>query len=866
MAKLSEKAKVELLETAIPANDAAAVKNLFEQHKNFEFTARALGLASRFCGAEMVKTLLENGATFGYTATPAFKTKYDCAVAISNSYSYALNYVNYIFPAYEVKDDAHEIISDAERIAVLRVLHEHQACNFEEMLYLSIFYHDDEIYKELQALGITKIPEYRKKILSGEFPYARLDAYDRYDRGRFQYQMSKTSDAQMKTMLERAIAAMEIDIIRLFPADFYDYDFMEHKDKFISRYCSPVLFDFFIGKTNMLERVKKRDMLFALINQNNAEGLTYALSEKWVEKSEDIRQLEKYAREKENISTEILAILIDQLKDKTDASLDIDKEFSLTVSAADLKKLWSTKKQEDGTLIITSYKGLETDVVIPEKIGKTAVTAIDSGTFDPYAPRLTEVQSKARKELRSVIFPETITTITAGLFGNHAELTSVILGENTQKIGKYAFRGCSALEEITLPDSVAEIGNYAFSYCTNLKKINIPKNLSVLPCGVFSQTGFETFDIPEHITELGGNLFSECKKLKNLTLPKHITKIPDNMVSACPRLKTFTITESVTEIGAFAFQNTALKECIIPENVKMIGQGAFGICKSLAKIELPAHTVLSDEAFFGCDMLANDDGTIILNDTFFGFKGETYGRTSVDCTLTPLVLDGRFKHIARSRYELPTIVYKAYTLEGETLDISSLSVGGTAVFGRFPTDSTYEMQPLVWRVLAMEDDRALLMTEQEIMSIYDHIKQNGMWENSPIRKLLNEGFFRSAFTEKEQAQIETVQLKNLKNPTLPGDNRIDTKDKVFVLSFEEAEKYLPTQEIRKASHTKYAFEQTMAKREWGDWNLRTEGKKPWGPVSVSETFGDYAMTGNHVGRDYIRPCIWIKRAVPACDR
>ena len=100
MAKLSEKAKVLLLEENVLTNDTAAVKELFEQHKTFEFTARALGFASRYCGAAMVRTLVENGATFSYTSTPAFKTKYDCSVAISNSYSFSINYTNYLFPAY----------------------------------------------------------------------------------------------------------------------------------------------------------------------------------------------------------------------------------------------------------------------------------------------------------------------------------------------------------------------------------------------------------------------------------------------------------------------------------------------------------------------------------------------------------------------------------------------------------------------------------------------------------------------------------------------------------------------------------------------------------------------------------------------
>lgn len=857
MAKLSEKAKVILLETTVLTNDTAAVKALFEQHQSFEFTARTLGLALRFCGAEMVRTLLENGATFGYMATPAFKTKYDCSVAISNSYSFAVNYSQYIFPAYDVKDDTHEILAETERTASLRILHEYQACNLEELLYLAIYYQDDAVYTELQTLGITKIPENRKNILSGELPYARLDSYDRYDRGRFQYQMSVSSDIKMKTMLERAISAMNIETIRFFPSDFYAYDFGVYKDKFISRYCSHVLFDFFLKKTNMTERVKKKEMLYALIDQDNAEGLAYVLKEKWVEKESEINELHQYAREKENVSPALLAVLMNEIQ-KT-APIDIDKEFSLTVSAADLKKLWSTKKQEDGTLIITSYKGTEKDVVIPDKIGKTAVTAIENDAFNPEVPRLTEMQRKARQELNSVIFPETITRIPERLFGNHSALTSVILGENTREIGRNAFYACTALEEITLPESITVIESYAFARCINLKKINLPRNLTVLPLSVFGQTGFETFEIPEQITEIGNQLFSECKKLKSLTLPKHITKIPNGIVSYCSNLKKITIPESVTEIGDFAFCGSGLKECIIPESVRTIGRGAFQVCKSLAKLELPAHTVLADEAFFGCDLLANEDGEIILNGTFFGFQGEQQRSNNMEYMLKPFILNDRFTHMARRCTDLPTIICKAHTEEGETLDISSLSVGSTVTFGRFPTDTDYEMKPLVWRVLSVEDDHALLMTEQEIMSISYDIIQKDAWENSYVRKLLNKGFFHAAFTEKEQAQIETVKLKNLKNPTQPGENRIDTKDRVFLLSFEEAETYLPTEESRTAKPTKYAFAQTAAKREWGVWNLRTEGKKPWGPVSVSEGLGEYVMTGNHVGRDYLRPCIRIKK-------
>ncbi|MBR5188455.1 MAG: leucine-rich repeat domain-containing protein, partial [Clostridia bacterium] len=578
-------------------NDTAAVKELFEQHKTFEFTARALGFASRYCGAAMVRTLVENGATFSYTATPAFKTKYDCSVAISNSYSFAFNYVHYLFPAYEIKNETRTLISDEERISVLRVWHEKNACNFEELLYLAILHQDDAVYTELQALGITKISQERKRILSGEKSYTYMDAYERYDRGDFYRQLINSSDISAKTMLERALSTMGIKKLLLFPGDFYEYDYP--KNKFFSRYCSPVLFDFFLNKTNMLDRVKKSELLYALIDEGNAEGLGYAFDEKWVEKEKDINELLLYAREKENISPAVLALLMDK-QNKNASPIDFDKAFSLTPSAADLKKIWSTKKREsDGTLIITSYKGTETDVTIPAKIGKTDVTEIASDAFDPMAPRLTEMQRKARSELCSVTFPETITKIPQGLFAEHSQLKIVTLGEKTKEIGKQAF-SYTGLEEIILPNSIRKIDDWAFLGCSKLKTINLPKNLISLSRGIFQNTGLESFDVPEHITEIGAHAFSECEKLKTLTLHENIKKIPSDMVSGCPRLRKFKI----------------------PENVASIGAGAFEDCKALAKIDLPAHTAIGDRAFSGCKLLANDNGEILLNGTFFGFTGD----------------------------------------------------------------------------------------------------------------------------------------------------------------------------------------------------------------------------------------------------
>lgn len=82
MAKISELEKVQLQEEAVLKNDVVAVQHLYDEHKQFEFVARALGLACRYGSLEMVQVLLAHGVTFQYDASPAMIKKYQCKVDI----------------------------------------------------------------------------------------------------------------------------------------------------------------------------------------------------------------------------------------------------------------------------------------------------------------------------------------------------------------------------------------------------------------------------------------------------------------------------------------------------------------------------------------------------------------------------------------------------------------------------------------------------------------------------------------------------------------------------------------------------------------------------------------------------------------
>lgn len=91
----------------------------------------------------------------------------------------------------------------------------------------------------------------------------------------------------------------------------------------------------------------------------------------------------------------------------------------------------------------------------------------------------------------------------------------------------------------------------------------------------------------------------------------------------------------------------------------------------------------------------------------------------------------------------------------------------------------------LWRVLDVDDGKALLLTEEMTeLRAYHNQANDVTWANSEIRKYLN-GEFYNSFTEDEKARIISVELENSDNQwfdTVGGEN---TVDKVFLLSIEE---------------------------------------------------------------------------------
>ena len=192
--------------------------------------------------------------------------------------------------------------------------------------------------------------------------------------------------------------------------------------------------------------------------------------------------------------------------------------------------------------------------------------------------------------------------------------------------------------------------------------------------------------------------------------------------------------------------------------------------------------------------------------------------------------------------------------------------------GCYPQGEKGEVKPLLWRVLDVdaENKKALLITEDLIVCRRYHEEcENITWEDCDLRKWLNEGFIKEAFDEKERSEIALVCNQNPDNKKYRTCGGNVTKDRVFILNIDEANKYFRDDMDRRAAVTQYVKRSgsfgvsscnytTLDDRNTGWWWLRLPGIGGNHASVVSadgrvDVFGRYA-DNNDVS---VRPALWL---------
>lgn len=195
------------------------------------------------------------------------------------------------------------------------------------------------------------------------------------------------------------------------------------------------------------------------------------------------------------------------------------------------------------------------------------------------------------------------------------------------------------------------------------------------------------------------------------------------------------------------------------------------------------------------------------------------------------------------------------------------AVGQNVAFGVFPQGKDgKKLSPISWQVLDRKGGCMLLISKYALACMPFNTAKTTWdgkigWEKSSLRAWLNGEFLNRFFTPEEINRIADTDVT-----ADPNLNHVDvdpgscTKDKVFLLSIREAEKYFPDKASRMCQLSAFAIVcGALSHKEYGRWWLRTPGYNQ-NRTSCVECDGEILTGGSEVDDGTsccIRPALWV---------
>ncbi|MCR4721377.1 MAG: DUF6273 domain-containing protein [Lachnospiraceae bacterium] len=124
-------------------------------------------------------------------------------------------------------------------------------------------------------------------------------------------------------------------------------------------------------------------------------------------------------------------------------------------------------------------------------------------------------------------------------------------------------------------------------------------------------------------------------------------------------------------------------------------------------------------------------------------------------------------------------------------NFSKVKTGDTIKFGTYEQDYPVDgKDPIEWVVLDKTKSGIVVMSKYALDCLpYNTERTDVTWETCTLRKWLNEKFYNAAFNKTEKSMIRKATVHNNDNPYYGTEGGNDTKDKVFLLSIEDAFDY-----------------------------------------------------------------------------
>ena len=164
-------------------------------------------------------------------------------------------------------------------------------------------------------------------------------------------------------------------------------------------------------------------------------------------------------------------------------------------------------------------------------------------------------------------------------------------------------------------------------------------------------------------------------------------------------------------------------------------------------------------------------------------------------------------------------------------------------------------EEIEWLIISEDANKKLLISKNilfpSVFNTYDIITT---WEDSNLRRHLNNNFYASSFTEREREKILQTRVIVDKNELFGTGLGSATEDKIFILSNTELERYLKSN--KESVCGKIASKLDCTNYYW----TRTSGYSNYDMCCVDflgqiNKYG-YAATAKRTG---VRPAMWIKK-------
>ncbi len=204
--------------------------------------------------------------------------------------------------------------------------------------------------------------------------------------------------------------------------------------------------------------------------------------------------------------------------------------------------------------------------------------------------------------------------------------------------------------------------------------------------------------------------------------------------------------------------------------------------------------------------------------------------------------------------------------------LEDAKAGDTVLYGDYEQDGDTEngKELIEWIVLEKEEGKMLLLSKYAIEGQkFNSTSNETYWETSSLRSWLNGRFPDNAFSKEKPSDVLQTTLKNYRYPETDEEitdidelipEEYETRDRLFLLSEEDIELYMPEDSERICQATEHAIENGVAVNADNDcnWWLRD----PYNILDKTELIVR-SIDGDFAGSMYeltngVRPTMWIK--------